>query len=85
VTTVVDDLGEYRHLIAGNGAHCPGTLSADFGTDPPAPSPSRGNPGSVDDNGVLSDSGTIRVLGRRYSEPGNVMVRSDGGEFDIED
>ena len=88
VTTVVDDLGRNTgDLIAGMVLTVRGTLSADFGTGSAnSITVEREIRGPVDDNGVLSDSGTIRVLGQTVLvNPATVMVRSDGGEFDLED
>ena len=87
VTTVVDDLGRNTgDLIAGMVLTVRGTLSADFGTGSASSiTVEREIRGPVDDNGVLSDSGTIRVMGQTVLvNPATVMVRSDGGEFDIE-
>jgi len=88
VTTVVDDLGRNTDdLIAGMVLTVRGTLSADFGTGSAnSITVEREVRGPIDDNGVLSDSGTIRVLGQTVLvNPATVMVRSGGGEFDIED
>ena len=88
VTTVVDDLGRNTgDLTAGMVLTVRGKLSADFGTgSADSITVEREIRGPVDDNGVLSDSGTIRVLGQTVLvNPATVMVRSDGGEFDIED
>lgn len=88
VTTVVDDLGRNTgDLIVGMMLTVRGTLSGDFGTgSADSITVEREVRGPVDDNGVLSDSGTIRVLGQTVLvNPATVMVRSDGGEFHIED
>jgi len=87
-TTIVDDLGRNTgDLTAGMVLTVRGTLSADFGTGSASSiTVGREVRGPVDDNGVLSDSGTIRVLGQTVLvNPATVMVRSGGGEFDIED
>jgi len=87
-TTIVDDLGRNTgDLTAGMVLTVRGTLSADFGTGfAGSIAVGREVRGPVDDNGVLSDSGTIRVLGQTVVvNPATVMVRSGGGEFDIED
>lgn len=85
-TTIVDDLGRNTgDLTAGMSLTVRGTLSADFGTGSASSiTVGRQVRGPVDDNGVLSDSGTIRVLGQTVLvNPATVMVRSGGGEFDI--
>jgi hypothetical protein len=87
-TTIEDDLGRSTgDLTAGMVLTVRGTLSTDFGTGSASSiTVGREVRGPVDDNGVLSESGTIRVLGQTVLvNPATVMVRSGGVEFDIED
>jgi hypothetical protein len=87
-TTIVDDLRRNTgDLTVGMVLTVRGTLSADFTTGSAGSiAVEREVRGPVDDNGVLSDSGTIRVLGQTVLvNPATVMVRSGGGEYGIED